>query len=364
MFKFQLIIMPKNILYPSNIPPQIISCILMILLVFSNSINAQYGKPTVVKVAKVQELMMAPIRKIPANVQAKFISIIKAESRGIVSHLVDVGSFIKQGEIIAELYDSQSKLREQELSDAIKSADARFQFLQFENSRLKDLMAKNLISKSELDKNWSDYLSAQSELAQAKSRRSQYQDQVTKLIVVAPFDGHVMQQYAQPGQLLNSGDNVIEFMQAGNLEIVVNVPFKYKSSIANNITWQVQTQNGNKSLATISKFIPAATGLSRTIEVHLSIADDTLWSGEAVNVLVPIQESKKVIAIPRDALVLRKDGAYVFIVKNNIAHKVTVITGIAQEDFIAVKGNLSVNDDVVIRGNERLRSEATVKVID
>lgn len=338
--------------------------LVFLLLLMSFSSIAQFGGPSPVKVAKVQEVMMAPVRKIPANVQAKFISTIKAESKGVVINLVDVGSFIKQGEMIAELSDTQSKLREQELSDAVASASARFRFFQSENSRLTDLLSKSLISQSELDQNQSEYLSAKSEQAQAKSRHEQYKDQVTKLTITAPFSGSVMQQFAQPGQLLNSGDNVIEFMQAGNIEVVVNIPFKYKSTIKHKAIWQILTQSGEKIPATISKFIPAATGMSRTIEVHLSIEDNNLWSGEAVNVLVPTQASKKVITVPRDALVIRKNGAYVFIVKDNKAHKIDVTTGMAQDELIEVSGLLSVNDKVIIRGNERLRPKADVKILN
>lgn len=334
------------------------------LLITSLNAFAQFGGPTPVKVAKVEETMMAPVRKIPANVQAKFISTIKAESRGVVNNLAEIGGMIKQGEMLAELTDTQSKLREQELKDAVNSASAKNDFMQSENARLKDLVSKNLISNSELEQNQSDYISAQSDLAQAQSRYDQYLDQVTKLTIVAPFDGHVMQQFAQPGQLLSSGDNVLEFMQAGNLEVVVNVPFKYKSQIKNNSTWQILTSDNNIIDASISRFIPAATGMSRTIEVHLSISDEKLWSGESVNVLVPVQAKQQVIAVPRDALVIRKSGVFVYTIVENKSHKIDVTTGIAQGSMIAVKGLLSPGDTVIVRGNERIRPGQDVKIID
>lgn len=334
------------------------------LLFFSHNLLAQFGGPTPVKVAQVQQVMMAPVRKVPANVQAKFISTIKAESRGIVSQLAEIGEQIKQGEVLAELIDTQSKLREQELNDAVKSARAKYQFLQSENSRLRDLLEKNLISNSELEQNESNYLSAQSDLAQAKSRFEQFLDRMTKLTIVAPFDGHVIQQFAQPGQLLNPGDNVLEFMQDDNLEVVVFVPFKFKSQIIKGEKWKILTNDNRTIAAVINKFIPAATGMSRTIEVHLTVEDENLWSGESVNVMVPKQARQQVIAVPRDALVIRNNGMYVYKIVDNKAHKVDVITGVAEGDMIAVKGLLSPDDQVIIRGNERIRPEQEVKIIE
>ncbi len=334
------------------------------LLFFSMNTYAQFGGPTPVRVALAQEVMMSPVRKVPANVQAKFVSTIKAESRGVVSQLAEIGEQIKQGEVLAELTDTQSKLREQELKDAVKSARAKYEFLKSENSRLRDLLKKNLISNSELEQNQSNYLSAQSDLAQTNSRLNQYLDQMTKLTIVAPFDGHVMQQFAQPGQLLNSGDNVLEFMQDNNLEVVVYVPFKFKSQINKDAIWKILTNDNRLIDATINKFIPAATGMSRTIEVHLSVNDDILWSGESVNVMVPKQARQKVVAVPRDALVIRKNGTFVYTVVENKSHKVDVIMGMAEGELIAVKGLLSPGDTVVVRGNERLRNLQEVKIID
>jgi RND family efflux transporter MFP subunit len=334
------------------------------LLLLSINTYAQFAGPSPVKVDVVKKTLMSPVREVPANVQAKFISTIKAESRGIVMHLAEIGDTVKQGEVLAELHDTQSVLREQELKDAVKSARAKYNFLKSENTRLKDLLSKNLISNSELEQNQSNYLSAKSDLDQVKSRLNQYLDQVTKLTVIAPFDGYVMQQFAQPGQLLNAGDNVLEFMQANNLEVVVNVPFKYKAQIKNQVKWTVLTSDKQAILATIQKFIPAATGNSHTIEVHLTVDDDNLWPGESVNVLVPKQARQEVIAIPRDALVIRNNGMYVYKVTDGKAHKVDVVPGIAEGDWIAVKGLLAAGDKVIVRGNERLRPEQEVKIID
>jgi RND family efflux transporter MFP subunit len=357
MFKLEKI---KHPLKLNRIPKIAIS----LLLLFSMSSFAQFGGPTAVKVSQVEELMMSPVRNIPANVQAKFISTIKAESRGVLTRMAEIGGLLKQGEVLAELTDTQSQLREQELQDAVNSARAKYTFLKSENTRFKDMLVNNLISQSQLDQSKSDYISAQSDLAQSISRYNQYKDQITKLNILAPFDGHVMQQFAQPGQLLSSGDNVIEFMQAGNLEVVVNVPFKYKAQINNGAVWQVKTSDDRNIDATISRFIPAATGNSRTIEVYLTVNDTSLWSGESVNVLVPIQAKTKVIAVPRDALVIRKNGTFIYKVVENKSHKVDVITGIAQEDMIAVKGLLSPGDVVIVRGNERLRPQQDVKILE
>ena len=61
------------------------------------------------------------------------------------------------------------------------------------------------------------------------------------------------------------------------------------------------------------------------------------------------------IAVPRDALVLRRDGTTVFrILADDTAERVSVQTGIAAGDLIEVTG-IEPGDRVVTRGGERLR---------
>lgn len=345
-----------------------ISILLLSMAVMFNNASAQ--PPAPVKVTTVKKIMMGPVRKVPAMVAAKFIATIKNESRGTINSIAEVGTIVSQGDVIAELVDTQVRHRKDELNGEVKSGEAKLAFLQSENKRLNGLVGKNLISSSELEQNKSDLISAKNDLKQIKARLELYLDFVEKLNILAPYDGVVLQQLSQPGQLLNAGDDVLEFMQSDNLEVVVNVPVKYKSQIRRGAIWKIETtadNQGQKRMmdVEVERFVPAARGQSRTIEVHLSVStDDDLWPGEAVNVLVPTHQKKQAIAVPRDALVIRKSGAFVYTVIEGKSHQVDVITGMAEGDMIEVKGLLSESDQVIIRGNERLRNSQPVNVID
>ncbi len=352
--------------------PLFLRIALFVLMFISLSINAPVSAqpPAPVKVVEVKNIMMSPVRKVPAVVAAKFITRINAETRGTLESIVDVGALVKKGMPVAELIDSQAQLRTNELSSEVRGAEARLDFLQSENKRLNELVAKNLISSSELQQNKTDMIAAQNQVKQSASRLQQYLDFVQKLNVVAPFDGVVLQQLAQPGELLSSGDEVLEFMQANTYEVVVNVPVKYKSQISNEAIWQVETVADIETQKRvidlpISRYVPAARGQSRTIEVHLAVGPEhNLWPGEAVNVLVPIQQKQKAVVVPRDALVIRKSGAYVYTVVEGKSHQVDVMIGMAQADLIEVKGLLSEGDQVIIRGNERLNNNQAVNIIE
>jgi multidrug efflux pump subunit AcrA (membrane-fusion protein) len=60
------------------------------------------------------------------------------------------------------------------------------------------------------------------------------------------------------------------------------------------------------------------------------------------------------VALPRDALVLRRDGVSVFLVRDNKAVQIPVQVGIGQGDLVEVIGDVQPGDQVIIRGAERL----------
>jgi multidrug efflux pump subunit AcrA (membrane-fusion protein) len=71
-----------------------------------------------------------------------------------------------------------------------------------------------------------------------------------------------------------------------------------------------------------------------------------------------------VLAVPRDALVLREDNTYVFKVDGkNVAQRVAVETGSEEGTLVEVHGLLSPGERVIVRGAERLETGQKVRAI-
>ena len=68
--------------------------------------------------------------------------------------------------------------------------------------------------------------------------------------------------------------------------------------------------------------------------------------------------------MPRDALVLRHNGSFVFrISEENVAEQVAVEIGDSAGELVAVTGPLQPGDRVALRGAENLSEGAAVKVM-
>jgi multidrug efflux pump subunit AcrA (membrane-fusion protein) len=68
--------------------------------------------------------------------------------------------------------------------------------------------------------------------------------------------------------------------------------------------------------------------------------------------------------VPRDALIIRADGLYVYRVTKELrAERVDVKSGTADGGWIAVDGRLAAGDSVIVRGGELLRGNDKVQVV-
>lgn len=331
-------------------------------LMISTTTWGQFG-PAMVKVVPAEVRSMAPVRVVPAFSKAKYITTIKAESSGRVVDIRAIGEVVNAGDALGTIADEKYAHRLAEYKNAIASEQANMDFLQSESERLNSMKAQNLTSQSALDKNKSDLKASKANLAQAKARLAQLNDEINKLRITTPYDAFVTEQFAQPGQYINEGNDFMKIMSKTDTEIVTHLPIRFKHMIKQDAVWSYEGNDGRMHQAQVVGFVPAATNSSRQIEVRLTDLSGLLIPGEPIKLWVPTTEKQDVLSVPRDALVLRKDQIFIYAVVENKSKKIPVTTGIAEGDYIEIKGNVKSGDQIVIRGNERMMDGQDVQIL-
>jgi hypothetical protein len=113
--------------------------------------------------------------------------------------------------------------------------------------------------------------------------------------------------------------------------------------------------------------VPTGDVRSQTFEARIDLPSDASgdWTvGQLVSVAIPIQAKSLSLTIPRDALVLRSNGAFVFRINaENKAEQVKVQVGDSAGELIAVTGPLEAGDRVAVRGAENLSEGTAVRVL-
>ena len=281
---------------------------------------------------------------------------------GRLEDVLDVGDRVKKGESLARIESFTLSLHVDEMQAEILPKEARRDFLEREVKRLSKLAAQNNAAKNRLDEVSSEEKQTRGELKVARARLAQAKDRLARTVLYAPFDGVVTERYKSLGERVESGEQILRLVDTSNLEIQVRVPQEALSNIVAGA--ELPVKDGTQSdIAHLRTYVPVGDELSRLYELRLSFNQPQWMSGHAVRVSVPTSKVRLVTAVPRDALVIRQNIISVYrINKENIAEYVAVELGGSKDSLIEVIGDIAPGDNIVVRGNERLRPGQVVQI--
>ncbi len=329
----------------------------------SFALSAAEETPRVpVQVAEAIQIEIFSKSWLSGTVMGRYDSKIASEVEGRLEQVLDVGDRVKKGEKLASVESFTLSLHTAEMEAEILPKEARLEFLEREVKRLKMLAEQNNAAKNRLDEVSSQFKQTKGEIKVARARLAQSRDQLARTVLYAPFDGVVTERYKSVGERVERGDQVVRLVNTEELEIQVRVPQAAINNIHRNEEILVEDAE-HANTATLRTYVPVGDELSRLYELRLSFVEPEWMSGHAVRVSIPVSKPKMVIAVPRDALVIRQNNISVFKVgDNNVAEYVGVELGLSKDDLIEVMGEIAAGDKIVIRGNERLRPGQAVNI--
>ena len=337
----------------------------LILLVacagLSSLANAQMPQAVVVT-DTAQLRLLAPTIELPGTVVSRNDARLASELEAKLEWIAEVGTEVGAGDTVARLENITFQLRQMEAESRVTREQARVTFLRSERARLEKLAESNLSARSQLDQVISDLAVAESDEAMAKAQLGLAQVQMHVTEIRAPFDGVVTERLRNIGERLNVADEVIRLVDPSSLEIIARAPLSTVNYIEEDDVLEVHNDFRTAESA-VRTIVPFGNPQSHMFEVRLN-ADPEIWTvGESVRLSMPTAEEKQVLAVPRDALILRREGASVFrVLADNTVEQVKVITGLGAGTHIEVIGNLEAGDVVVVRGAERLSDGASVSI--
>lgn len=324
---------------------------------------AEEPPPAPVVVVEAQERLLAPTTWFPGTVISRNDARLAAEVAGRLVWVAEVGTVVATSETVARLDDTLIRQDLLERQAMVAREQARLTYFSQEVKRLQELARQNITTQSLLDEAFSNREVARSELAAAQARVQQIKERLERTAVHAPFAGVVTERLRQAGEWVDSGDAIVRLVDTQSLEAQTWVPVTALAYIqpGTELTLQASPQQISGEVRTI---VPVGDERSRLYELRLTLSDSPWPVGRMLRVAVPTATPRETVAVPRDALVLRRDGSYVFrILEDGTAERIAVTTGIAAGSFIEVEGGIHPGDQVVIRGGERLRPGQKVNIV-
>lgn len=389
--------------------------------------NAQPGGgPAPVVVAPVVGREVAVGQTFVGSVRPARASVIGAAVDGRVEEFfVNEGDHVTKGQPLVKLRTrtlelerdaakSMLKMYEQELAEleagsrpeeieqaraAMQAADARRQFADLRLKRAEKLTSagRNILSEDQLDQAQSEALAAKETYLQAKAAyalavagprkeriaqtRAKVQsqaetvqrldDQLGLHTMRAPFDGYVSHEYTEVGQWLTRGATAVEVVELDEVEVEASVNEEAVGHLRLGVSARVEVAALPDVVftGTVKRIVPQANARSRTFPVKVAVDNKVeggtplLKSNMFAKITLPVGKPEAALLVPKDAIVLGGPSPVVFVVDGGKVKPTPVEIGIADGEWLQVRGPLKPGQVVVVQGNERVMPGQDVNVV-
>lgn len=321
--------------------------------------------PASVVVQPVERLKISPTVPVTGTVQARNDVQITLGVEGQLEFVAEPGTQVNKGDVIARIDTVQLELSLAEQEAQAERARAQLRFLDSQLARQRDLASTQALSANELEQTESQRDVAASDLRIAELRVRQLKDQLQRAIVRADFAGVITERMRRAGEDISRGTVVARLVDTRNLEVRVLAPLRYQGRIQTGDTLKLYGFE-RESHGVVRSITPSMDPRQQALELRIDMQGETQWAvGELVSVAIPLTAATEVLAIPRDALILRQDGNYVFRVSaDGTAERIPVVIGDSAGENIAVEGALKAGDQVVVRGGESLTPGQALKILN
>lgn len=338
--------------------------LILSLAVFS---FAAGGAPSFVNTVKVEKGVVNPLEEFIGTVNFSKSSKVASQSSGVVIKInFEAGDTVKKGDILIEI-DSEI------LDSQIISAASLYEVskINLENAtkdftRYQELISKKSISQKTFDDSFFKVSTMKQNLNSAKANLNELVIQKKKKVILAPFNGVVIEKNTEISQWLSMGNEVATIVDTSNIDLIFNLPTSYIYKLD-----KIKEYEINLGIDKIKSKMYAAIvkGDKRTrtypVKFKSKVMDKFLYDGMEAKIKLPRNKKIESLIVPRDAVIKRFGQNVVFTVnEKSMAIMIPVkIVGYERKSIAVLGQGLADGMDVVVKGNERIFPNSPVSIL-
>jgi RND family efflux transporter MFP subunit len=334
----------------------------------------------------------------------------------VVAVGVDIGSYVKRGQMLVRLDDDELKLRVAQASAQLEQTKAAVRQAEekiglrpgqaFDPNRVADVAAakvtldlaeKNLqraekliesgdVSRSFYDEQRArrDQLKEQYEVALAQARQNYAAVDVARTnvanaqaqlglaqkslqyaVIPAPIDGYVTERVADLGEYVSPQQKVVTIVRTNPLRIRIDIPEQAIQAVKVGQSVSISTSAWpDKNFAgRVARIAPNVSATSRTLTVEAEIENNnnSLKPGQFATVRLLQERAEPAVLIPARAVVTDAGVNRVYVIKNGHAEQRLVQTGQTDGDLIEIRNGVAADEQVATSNLEQLTDGVAIK---
>jgi RND family efflux transporter MFP subunit len=334
----------------------------------------------------------------------------------VVALGVDIGSYVRRGQMLVQLDDAELKLRVDQALAQVEQAKAGVRQAEekiglrpgqtFDPNRVAevaaakvtlDLADKNLrraekliesgdVSRSFYDEQRArrDQLKEQYEVALAQARQNYAAVDVARTnvantqaalalarknlsyaVIPAPLDGFVAERTADLGEYVSPQQKVATIVRTNPLRIKIDIPEQAIPEVKVGQSVSITTSAwADKNFAgRIARIAPNVLATSRTLTVEAEIDNSggALKPGQFATVRILQERAEPAVLVPARAVVNESGVSRVYVIKDGHAEQRLVQTGQTEGDLIEIKNGVAADELIATSNLEQLSDGIAVK---
>ena len=327
-----------------------------------------------IEVVAAQKGKLSTTLQVPGElIPYQEVDLYAKENSFVKKVLVDVGSEVKQGQLLVSLDAPEMSSRLAEAQSRLQSQEAVYTATKANFDRLTETSkTPGTISPNDLDQAAAQKNSQLAQLAAAKSVYKQVLDLRNYLEIKAPFDGIVSSRNVNTGAYVGpSGKGsdlpLLVLQQQKKLRLVVSVPEAFSGllNMKDTVKFTVRSLPDHKFTATINRMSGTLDTRLRSERVEMDVYNNNkkLLPGMYAEVNIPMPANDSSFVVPKSAVVSSTEKIFVVRVVDNKAEWVDVKKGREGEGKMEVYGALNEGDQLVKTATDEIRNGSEIKKV-
>jgi len=313
------------------------------------------GGPVGVVVSPVRTGVVVDRTESVGTVRARDAVTITAKVTGIVSSIrFTEGQRIREGEVLIEM--EANALRAE-----VDQARALFDDARSQVQRARQLQPGQSIAAQRLE-------TLEALTRQAEGRVRQSQARLEELRITAPFNGRVGLRQISLGALLQPGTVVTTLDDISKVRVEFSVPevFLARVQAGSPVTARSTAFGDRRFNGTVTVVDTRIDTTTRTVRVisEFENLDEALKPGLFMSVELVLERRTDALLVAEEALDPLGDRNFVYVIRDNRARRVEVRLGQRLQGEVEVLSGVRAGEPVVVRGIQRLRNDAPVRVTE
>jgi membrane fusion protein (multidrug efflux system) len=257
---------------------------------------------------------------------------------------------VARGEVLAEMDSAQAEA-------ALAEAEARLADSESQFNRTRDLVARELLSKAELDQVQAQLRADQARVAAARAG-------LEDTVIRAAFDGRTGFRQVSVGSFVSPGTLITTLDDTSIIKLDFTVPENYLFMLKPGLSVSASSAGlpDRTFVGRVTNIESRVDPVTRSITVRAEIPnpDDTLRQGMFMTVKLE-GEPAPALLVPEGAIVPEQGRTYVFVVRDDTAKKREVRIGKRRPGEVEIVDGLADDDRVIVEGTQNVRDGSVVE---